>query len=375
MGRAYFHQFSNVWAKYEFKCRNKGILWTETFVSEISKEIDDLCELRFTNDEVDYIGNLYYMKEAKGYLEFLRMFKLNRDYIKIWLENGELKIVAEGPIWMVSMFEIYVLSIVNEKHFESLSKSTTWQVTAKQNLDKKAKVLHLNPQMKVSDFGTRRRWSFDWHETVIKEMAKWSPMFTGTSNVYFAKKYNLTPIGTMAHEFICLGQALDNVTIAAGQKHMLQCWANEYRGDLGIALSDTLGFDFFLKDFDKYFAMLFAGMRHDSGDPYEWAEKAIAHYFKLGINPKTKSLVFSDGLTFEKARDISTKFFDRANVSFGIGTSLTNDCGFEPLNIVFKLTEANGKPVAKLSDTAGKVMCHDDSYLNYLKTVIDNYTK
>ncbi len=198
------------------------------------------------------------------------------------------------------------------------------------------------------------------------------PNFIGTSNVYFAKKYNLKPIGTMAHEWIMAGQGQEDVSLRNSQKAMLQAWCNEYRGDLGIALSDTLGVDAFLEDFDLYFAKLYDGIRHDSGDPDVWARKVICHYSKLGVEPKTKTLVFSDGLTFETAAKIYNKFKFAAKVSFGIGTNLTND--FEditPLQIVMKIVKCNGLPVAKISDSPDKGMCNDKEYLTYLKKVFN----
>ncbi|MCZ9891902.1 nicotinate phosphoribosyltransferase [Brachyspira hyodysenteriae] len=206
--------------------------------------------------------------------------------------------------------------------------------------------------------------------TILKE--KLPPKcLVGTSNVYFAKTYDLLAVGTNAHEYYQIGQALDKVRLAESQKFMLQSWVNEYRGDLGIALSDTLGTDKFLKDFDLYFAKLYDGIRHDSGDPFVWGHKVINHYKKLRVDPRTKTLLFSDSLNFDKAYNIYKEFKDETNVAFGIGTYITND--FEPiakpLNIVMKLQSVNGKPVAKISDDEGKTICEDDAFLNYLKIV------
>lgn len=227
------------------------------------------------------------------------------------------------------------------------------------------------PAFAVADFGTRRRYSRDWHHHVVRTLAKQSPsIFRGTSNVYLAKELNLTPIGTMAHEFMQAFQALD-VRLRESQKAALEAWVREYRGDLGIALTDVVGMDAFLRDFDLYFAKLFDGLRHDSGDPYEWGDKAIAHYEKLRIDPKIKSLTFSDGLTLQKAWDLHTYFKTRIKTGFGIGTNLTNDMGLTQLNIVLKLVECNGQPVAKLSDSPGKTMIDDDTYLAYLKQVFN----
>jgi nicotinate phosphoribosyltransferase len=240
-------------------------------------------------------------------------------------------------------------------------------------------LLKKTPGFQFADFGTRRRFSQDWQETVVGFMARkdYKTMgirdqvgFVGTSNVYLAKKFGVKPIGTMAHEYICLFQGTGEVPVAESQKKALQTWVDVYRGDLGIALSDTLGFDKFLRDFDKYFANLYEGVRQDSGNEFEWADRRITHYEKLGIDPKTKHLVFSDGLTFPRAVELLKHVNGRAKVSFGVGTNLTNDVGVKPLQIVMKLVEVNGNPVAKLSDSPGKTMCEDQEYISYLLKAI-----
>ncbi len=184
-------------------------------------------------------------------------------------------------------------------------------------------------------------------------------------------KYDLTPIGTMAHEYIQLPQAINEVTLANSQKYALQLWVDEYRGDLGYALSDTLGFDKFLRDFDRYFAKLYDGVRHDSGDPFAWGHRMIDHYRSFGIEPFAKQLIFSDGLDFPLAARLHREFSPEIKVSFGIGTNLTNDFpGIVPLQIVMKLVEANGRPVAKISENPSKTMCEDQGFLAYLREVI-----
>jgi nicotinate phosphoribosyltransferase len=193
-------------------------------------------------------------------------------------------------------------------------------------------------------------------------------IFKGTSNVYLARQYGLAAIGTMAHEYLQTFQAV-GVQLRNFQKAALEAWVQEYRGDLGIALTDVVGMDAFLADFDLYFAKLFDGLRHDSGDPIEWGEKALSHYEKLRIPALSKRLVFSDGLDLPKALEIWRHFADRVQCGFGIGTHLTNDVGLAPLNIVMKLVECNGQPVAKLSDSPGKTMCTDETFLAYLRQV------
>jgi nicotinate phosphoribosyltransferase len=192
----------------------------------------------------------------------------------------------------------------------------------------------------------------------------------GTSNAYFAMKHNFKPIGTMAHKAICAYQQLEGCRTIDSQKAMFQDWAQEYRGDLGIALSDTLGFSKFLYDFDKYFAKLFDGARHDSGDPYVWGHMLIDMYESMNINPLTKTGVWSDGLTFSSAIDIHNHFEGMIQRSFGPGTKFTNDVGYVAPQIVIKLVECNGKPVAKVSDDPGKSMCEDKDYIKYLDTLL-----
>ncbi|MDR0664224.1 MAG: nicotinate phosphoribosyltransferase [Helicobacteraceae bacterium] len=373
MQRVYFHRFSNATARYEFRCRDESVVFTEAMFAEIDAEIKALDNLKFEKEEIDYIGDLYYMKEARGYLEFLRLFRLNSEYIRADLREGKLSIVAEGPIWLASMYEIFVLAIVSEVYFKRAALGDL--AVGRARLDAKIDAIKQRDiPFKFSDFGTRRRYSLAWMDEVIAALAKNfdGAVFTGTSNLYFAKKYNLIPMGTLAHEYLCLGQALDVVTIANSQRFMLQTWADEYRGDLGIALSDNLGSDYFFQhDFDKYFSLLFSGVRQDSGDPIEWGRKTLEHYEKYRIDPRSKTLVFSDALDFPRAFAINREFYDKANVAFGIGTNLTNDMGVKPLNIVFKMVSANGRPVAKLSDSPTKLMCEDQGYVEYLKSVID----
>lgn len=370
MLRVYFHRFPNISGRYEFKCRNKGLKFSLAMVNEINSEIEALGSLKFSEDEVQWAANLSWMKEAKGFHEFLRLFKFNKDYIKVKFDGNDLKITAEGPVFIVSYFETFILSIVSEVYFKYAYPELTLDL-AISKLKEKTEALKQHPFI-FSEFGARRRFSFLWHDRVIEYLKEniSDKYFTGTSNMYFAKKYKIKPQGTQAHEFLCLGQALEGVTLASSQKYMFEQWADEYRGNLGIALSDNLGIDKFLKDFDLYLAKLFNGIRQDSGDPIIVAEKIIAHYEKLGIDPKNKLIVFSDCLDFKKAFELDTMFKDRINTAFGIGTNLVCDVGVKPLQCVMKLVEANGRPVAKLSDSDGKLMCEDENFVKYLRSVI-----
>lgn len=372
------HKFPQTHSVYAFRCRNleDTAYPLSTLLDEVNSELDALCELRFTADELQYLRGLRFIKS--DFVDYLELFQLKRRFIKATIDTeGRLDIRIEGPMIQAMMFEIYVLAIVNELYFSHLDQQSAWQVGEQRLNDKIILLQDYRRQMAVydvpfllSDFGTRRRYSVAWQEQVIERLRAVPEIFRGTSNVYFAKQFGITPIGTMAHEFLQAFQALD-VRLRNFQKAALEAWVQEYRGDLGIALTDVVGMDAFLRDFDLYFAKLFDGLRHDSGDPYAWGEKAYAHYQKLKINPKTKMLNFSDGLTLQKAWALYLHFNDRFQLGFGIGTHLTNDMGQTPLNIVLKLVECNGQSVAKISDSPGKTMTDNDTFLAYLRQVFD----
>ncbi|WP_201551800.1 nicotinate phosphoribosyltransferase [Psychrobacter fjordensis] len=382
MLQAMLHQFPQTHGVYRFRCRNnKDALYPLADIKEpLERQLDSLCELRFLEDELEYLRGLRFMRS--DFVDYLELFKLKRRFITVSTdEEGRLFIDIEGPMIQAMFFEVFVLAIVNELYFDALSSDTVIE-EGQRRLDEKVFLLHQyaaeqtkengdTPPFIVADFGTRRRFSKAWQAHVVQTLHHAEPkIVSGTSNVYLAKKLGMTPIGTMAHEFMQAFQALD-VRLRDSQKAALEAWVHEYRGDLGIALTDVVGMDAFLRDFDLYFAKLFDGLRHDSGDPYIWGDKAIAHYEKLKIDPKTKILTFSDGLNLEKAWELHQYFKDRIRTSFGIGTNLTNDMGITPINIVLKLVECNGQPVAKLSDSPGKTMINNDTYLAYLRQVFE----
>jgi nicotinate phosphoribosyltransferase len=370
MGQVVLHRFPHFEVKYRFKCRNANIRWTRKMVDDIILELTDFCSLRFTEDELTFLRSIRFLKSY--FIEFLSLYQPSMKHVRVSLGESGLDIEIEGPWFLTIFFEMPVLSIVNEVYFRHTTDFDAIQDNGRKKLEEKIAVAK-REQFRFSEFGTRRRYSFAWHEEVVRALASSLPntIFNGTSNVHFARTLSLTPIGTMAHEFIQAGQAVDEVTLAHSQRYMLEQWVEEYRGDLGIALSDTLGFDKFLMDFDLYFSKLYDGVRHDSGDPAEWARRMIAHYESFRIDPKTKSLVFSDGLDFQKATALHREFSRKTNVVFGIGTNLTNDFeGVTPLQIVVKMVECNGRSVAKLSDNPSKTMCRDDGFLLYLRDVI-----
>lgn len=369
------HKFPQTHSVYHFRCRNlEDTVYPLTdILHDLNEQLDYLCQLKFKEDELLYLRSLRFIKS--DFVDYLELFQLKRRFIKASIDSeGRLDIWVEGPMVQAMMFEIFVLAIVNELYFRRIR---TDEVLAEGERRLQAKMVLLNqyqqqpndPPFLVSDFGTRRRYSYDWQKHVIEAFHQAAPdIFRGTSNVLIAKELGLTPIGTMAHEFLQAFQALD-VRLRDFQKAALETWVQEYRGDLGIALTDVVGMDAFLRDFDLYFAKLFDGLRHDSGDPYEWGDKAYAHYKKLKVDSKSKMLTFSDGLNLEKAWALHQYFKDRFQVSFGIGTNLTNDMGQTPLNIVLKLVECNGQSVAKISDSPGKTMTDNDTFLAYLRQV------
>ena len=287
---------------------------------------------------------------------------------------------AAGPIAHVMGFEIVVLDIVNELHVRRLPAGPEILATAGRRLREKVELIRAyagetaagpGHPFQFSDFGLRRRYSGAWQEEVVATLARELPgQFTGTSNVHLARKLGLVPIGTMAHEYLQAYQAFGS-RLRDFQKAALEAWVQEYRGDLGIALTDVVGMDAFLADFDLYFAKLFDGLRHDSGDPIAWGEAAIAHYRNLRIDPRSKRLVFSDALSIPAALGIHRHFRERIPTSFGIGTNLTNDTPHPPLNIVMKMVGCAGQPVAKVSDQPEKTLCADPTYLAYLRKVFN----
>ena len=264
-----------------------------------------------------------------------------------------------------------MLAIVNEVYFRNTRKHPDWE-EGRKRLQSKMHLVLDDPALadfRVAEYGTRRRFSKVWHEEVVSTMkAQMGPHFAGTSNVLLAKQHEVLPLGTMGHEYLQACQAL-GPRLRDSQVFALEVWAKEYRGDLGIALSDVYGMDAFLRDFDMYFCKLFDGARHDSGDPFIWGERLLEHYRKNRVDPRAKTLVFSDSLTFPRAIELARQFAGRCKVSFGIGTNLTNDLGREPLQIVMKMVRCNGQPVAKVSDAPEKTMCDDPAYLAYLRQV------
>lgn len=378
MGQAIFHQFPSYMTTWTFKCRNKDVKFTPEMVEEIKEQIRAFCQLRFTEDELEYLDNIKWIKGS--YVNFLRIWQPRFEDFNITTEaECGLAIETKGTWLNTSMYEIPTLAIVNEVYFRMEYDYGVLLESFKSRLDDKFTNLKENKQYLgvFSEFGLRRRLSAEAQELAVEQFSHLNDTmhcitkFVGTSNVYLAKKLNLTPVGTMAHEWIMsVGQGDHKHNPAYSNYYALEAWIKEYGVLNGIALTDTITTDCFLKDFDLAKATLFSGVRHDSGDPIAWGEKMIAHYKSLGIDPMTKTLLFSDSLNFEKADKIGRHFRNDANVAFGIGTYIANDTYAEPLNIVMKTTRCNGQDVAKLSDVEGKGMCKNQEYVDYLKRTI-----
>jgi nicotinate phosphoribosyltransferase len=373
MWQTMLHRHPQTQAEYTFVCRNTPAYPLAELLDEVNRELDHLCTLRFAPAELDYVRSMRFIKS--DFVDFLRIFSLPRDFIHAHTDGPHLRITARGPQVHVMAFEIFVLAIVNELYFRRFDAAAALRegrvrLTAKVQMlaDFAQEAPHRHP-FELFDFGVRRRYSRAWQREVLDTFKTQQPQFfKGTSNVQLAMELGLVPIGTMAHEYLQSYQS-HGVRLRDFQRAALEDWVQEYRGDLGIALTDVVGMDAFLADFDLYFAKLFDGLRHDSGDPLVWAEKALAHYAKLRIDPHTKRLVFSDGLTLKSAMHLYRTLGNRTQLGFGIGTHLTNDVGLTPINIVMKLTHCNGQPVAKLSDSPGKTLCDDTTFLAYLRQV------
>jgi len=364
MQQVNLHQYPGAIAKYRFKCRNKG-LDLSPIIAAIQEQLAMVAELRFTDSELRYLSQEPHL--TSNYIDFLSDFSLNKKHVHVLAMDGGIGIYAEGPMLKTSPWELYVLPIVNELWFRYTVAKPDYDEGRKRLAKKIAAVKKAEDieGFNFTDFGTRRRFSKQWQAEILRTVRLELPeYFTGTSNYYFAKEHDLKPIGTMAHEYLQAWQALTHPMDA--QKAALNAWAQEFRGCLGDALTDVIGMDSFCEVLDLYFAKQFDGFRHDSGDPAVWCDKLLARLTELGIDTQTKRAIWSDSLNFEKMLELYRQFHDKIQTGFGIGTNLTNDLGYTPLNIVMKLVELNGRAVAKLSDSAGKSMCENNDYVLWL---------
>jgi nicotinate phosphoribosyltransferase len=371
MMQVVLHHFPSANVEYRFNCRTRDVDLSP-YIDEIREELTHLCLLRVRETELEYLRAMRFIKS--DFVDFMELFQLNMKSIQIDRdprENGALSIVIKGPWLHTILFEIPVLAIVNEVYFRNTHPRPDF-AEGRKRLRAKIALVRDNAEMagcRIADYGTRRRFSRVWQDEVLVTLKnELGDNFAGTSNVMYAAKHGLTPLGTMAHEYLQACQAL-GPRLRDSQIFGFEMWAREYRGDLGIALSDVYGMDAFLRDFDMYFCKLFDGARHDSGDPIMWGERLIEHYERNRVDPRTKTLVFSDALDFPRVVELYTRFKDRTRIAFGVGTNLTNDLGYTPLQIVIKMVRCNGQPVAKISDSPEKNLCDDTAYLAYLRQV------
>ncbi|WP_417642253.1 nicotinate phosphoribosyltransferase [Enterobacter kobei] len=371
MQQAVFHRYADVQVVAEFRCRGDDLLGI--YADRIREQVNAMQHLRLQEDEFQWLSGLPFFKA--DYLTWLRDFRYDPQQVDITSENGKLNIRLSGPWREVIMWEVPLLAVISELVHSYRSPEAGVPQALAMLEEKLVEFADLTADLDLSrfrlmDFGTRRRFSREVQQAIVERLTQ-EPWFTGTSNYDLARRLSLTPMGTQAHEWFQAHQQI-SPDLATSQRAALAAWLDEYPDQLGIALTDCINMDAFLRDFGPEFATRYQGLRHDSGDPVEWGEKAIAHYQKLGIDPHSKVLVFSDNLDLKKAVDLYRHFSSRVNLGFGIGTRLTcNIPQVKPLNIVIKLVECNGKPVAKLSDSPGKTICHDKAFVRALREAFD----
>ncbi|CDL87416.1 nicotinate phosphoribosyltransferase [Xenorhabdus cabanillasii] len=375
MQQAVYHHYNDIPVVAEFRCRGDELLGE--YAEELRHQINMMADLALTEREAEYLSSLPFFKQ--DYLDWFKTFRFNSEQVKVSVtDKGQLAIRISGLWRDVILWEVPLLALISELVHRHRSPEIKPEVAVSQ-LRKLIELFHQDATaenidlsgFKLMDFGTRRRFSYEVQYAIVKELKESFPYLIGTSNYQLAQQLDLAPLGTQAHEWFQAHQQI-SPELANSQRAALQTWLNEYPEQLGIALTDCITMDAFLRDFDKSLATAYIGLRHDSGDPIEWGEKAIAHYQSLGIDPLTKTLVFSDSLDLQKSLALYQHFYKRINVMFGIGTRLTcNIPGIKPLNIVIKLVECNGKPVAKLSDSPGKTICEDVEFVNRLRRAFD----
>jgi nicotinate phosphoribosyltransferase len=348
-------------AEYEFINRRPSDTFTARFLNELKTRLHGygcgLVDLALSDDEYQWLkSHIPYFKP--WYLEYLKNYRFNPDEVSIKLVDDQLKIKIVGPWRNTVLWEVPLMAMISETYFSDIGKI---------NYDgQKEKAIYKAGRLrdhgcKFADFGTRRRRSYIAQDIVVQDMMKEAgSFFVGTSNVHFAKERGCKALGTVAHEWFQAHSVLGSLLHA--NRAALEAWVKVYHSDLGIALTDTYGTDAFFKDFDPYFARLFDGCRQDSGNTFTFVDKIVAHYQKIGIDPLTKTAIFSDNLNVDKAIEINEYCKGKIKCSFGIGTFFSNDFdGPKPLNMVIKLVKLNGIPVVKLSDDPSKAVGDRDA--------------
>lgn len=361
--QAVLELFPDTQVTYRFKNRGEQ-RFNVRFLELLKQQIEYMESLSLTPLEYSYIkDNIPFFKPS--YLEYLKNYRYNQSEIEVYFCSNDLVVNIKGYWRDAILWEVPLMSIISELYFKTID--TSWSnnsIEIQKTASQKINELY-DAHCTYADFGTRRRRSFNTQDSVVGTMKRFQnyknrPCFVGTSNVYFAMKYELKPIGTMAHEWIMGNSILESLRHA--NYRALDNWIRVYNADLGIALTDTYGTDSFLANFNKRLARDYDGVRHDSGCPFKFADKMEMHYKKMNIDPMTKVIIFSDGLDIKTAISINNYCQGKIKCSFGIGTFLTNDFkNSKALNMVIKLWSVNDIPVVKLSDTPGKVMGDSDA--------------
>lgn len=367
MQQAIFYYYPNITVSAEFICRGKDKLGS--YKKDLIKQITMMQELYLSDEEYLYMSSFSFF--TIKYLNWLKKFRYDISQVTIKDNNGYLYIRISGLWKEVVLWEVPILALISELVHRTRSPNVNSKIAVDYLNKKLINFLKITEDLDLSllklvDFGTRRRFSYNVHFNIVKKLKNKIPYLVGSSNYNIARILGISPMGTQAHEWFQAHQQISSI-LSQSQCLALKVWLNQYKNELSIALTDSINMDAFLKDFKIEFATKYQGIRHDSGDPVKWGEKAISHYKCLGIDPLKKTLLFSDNLNYKKIVSLYLHFRDRINVMFGIGTKLTCDIPkIEPLNIVIKLIECNGKPVAKLSDSPGKTIGLDKTFVNKL---------
>jgi nicotinate phosphoribosyltransferase len=346
--------FPRAKARYEFINRGKHS-FPAGFAETLRASVDAMASLKLTKEEKKWLyATCPYLDPV--YLDFLEGYRYDPSEVKIIQTGDHLEVYVEGYWYRTILWEVSLLCLISENFYatQNLQRESDDEVIKKTKNKIEA---YGELGITIAEFGTRRRHSFKVHQLVVETLKKYGKTFVGSSNVYLAMLNDTKPIGTHAHEWFMFHAAKYGFKMA--NTLALEHWIDVYRGDLGIALSDTFTTDEFYEVFDKKFAKLFDGVRHDSGDPLKFADKTIQHYKSKGVNPLSKTIIFSDSLNLEKVKHIAQYCSGKIGVSFGVGTNFTNDVGLKPMNIVIKMTKAlpeaeSWTHVVKLSDVPGK---------------------
>lgn len=367
--------YADVRVKYAFTNRTKSIdLGDYIDPLELQSEFNSTRKINFKYEELQYLSGFF----NNDFINAINNVKL--PDIDIITDGGKFRgLEVEGSWLDTILWEIYILSTINEKFNKSfISNNLDIDLLFNEdllfkgieNLKNTVEILKSEPGINVIEFGSRRRFSNSWQEFVIAYLQKeLGAQLIGTSNVHFAQKFKLKSSGTQAHEIFMVYASIFNNDIEKAQHELLKDWYDCYGYDSSIALIDTWGTDFFLKNFTKEQALRYKGLRQDSGDPIEIGEKIIQYYKNIGVDPLNKIIVFSDGLDAEKVLKIYKHFKNKIGISFGIGTSLSNNVGFPNLSIVVKAVEANGQGLVKLSDNISKAVGRPEDIEKYKSLV------